>query len=283
MMRSTVELRAGSLRLALRPDLGGAIAGLWMGATPVLRSTEPAALTDARSSACFPLVPYSNRIGHRRFQWQGQNHSTAVNFNDTPHSLHGVAWLRPWDVVSSSGTEAELVYRHAADAHWPYAFDVSQRFVLTSDGLTLHLAITNRAEQIQPVGLGWHPYLPRRPGARLQVEVSERWDNDASGLPTHRVAHPGIDAAVCDLDLDNCFGGWQGSARLDDEQVSLRLSSSLAHLVVFTPKDKPFYCVEPVSHVRNAIQMAEPAAHGLRALAPGATFEASMQLDIAML
>ena len=32
------ELRAGALRLALRPDLGGAIAGLWHHGVAVLRS-----------------------------------------------------------------------------------------------------------------------------------------------------------------------------------------------------------------------------------------------------
>ncbi len=278
----TVELRAGPLRLALRPDLGGAIAGLWMGATPLLRSTEPAALTDVRSSACYALVPYSNRLGNRQFQWQGQGQRTAANVADSPHSMHGVTWQRAWDVVSSSSTEAELVYRHLADAHWPYAFEATQRFVLTPTALSLHLAISNRADQTQPVGLGWHPYMLPRPGARLQVRVSERWDNDSSGLPTHRVAQSGIDAAVSDLDFDNCFGGWQGAARLDDGPISLRLSSSLPYLVVFTPKDRPYCCVEPVSHVSNAIQMADPAAHGLCALEPGATFEASMRIDIAM-
>ena len=41
---SRVELRAGELRLALRPDLGASIAGLWQGSEPVLRSTGPALL-----------------------------------------------------------------------------------------------------------------------------------------------------------------------------------------------------------------------------------------------
>ena len=58
-----LELRAGPLRLALRPDLGGSIAGLWHGDTPVLRSVEPAALAAPRKSACFPLVPYSEPPG----------------------------------------------------------------------------------------------------------------------------------------------------------------------------------------------------------------------------
>ncbi|MBA4178708.1 MAG: aldose 1-epimerase [Leptothrix sp. (in: Bacteria)] len=276
-----LELRAGELRLALRPDLGGSIAGLWLADVPVLRSTEAADLGSSRLSGCYPLAPYANRLGYRRFRWQGHDHSTAANFDDNPHSVHGVAWQRPWTVLSSSANEAELSYAHEPDAHWPFAFEARQRFVLTPDALEVHLAFTNRAAQSQPVGLGWHPYFPKRPRSRLHIELSERWDNDASGLPTRRVPQPGIDADLTHLAFDNCFEGWRGPARIRDEKLSLRLSSSLPYLVVFTPDTKPYYCVEPVSHVSNAIHMSDPAAHGLRAVEPQATLDAWMKLEIA--
>ena len=80
---------------------------------------------------------------------------------------------------------------------------------------------------------------------------------------------------------DNCFEGWHGDARIRDEKLSLKLSSSLNQLVVYTPQAQPYFCVEPVSHVSNAIHMADPAAHGLRTLAPGAGFEAWMKLEVA--
>ena len=281
MTASPLELRAGDLRLALRPDLGGAIAGLWSGTLPVMRSTEPADLESARLSGCYPLAPYSNRLGYRRFRWAGQDHTTRPNFDANPHSLHGVAWLRAWQVVSHDATQAELRYLHEGDADWPFAFELRQRFVLTSGALEVHLALTNLAAQPQPVGLGWHPYFPKRPRSRLHVELSDRWENDASGLPTRRVAQPGIDGDVTHLAFDNCFEGWRGPARLRDEKLSLRLTSSLPYLVVFTPADKPYYCVEPVSHVSNAIHMSDPAAHGLRSLAPKATFDAWMKLEVA--
>jgi len=277
---TTLELRAGDLRLALRPDLGGAIAGLWLGDVPVLRSSEAADLASSRQSGCYPLAPYSNRLGYRRFRWQGQDHTTAPNFDDNPHSVHGVAWQRPWSVVTSSTTEAELTCTHTPDADWPFAFTARQRFVLTPEALEVHLAFTNQEAKPQPVGLGWHPYFPKRPRSRLHIQLTERWDNDASGLPTRHVPQPGIDGDVAHLAFDNCFEGWRGPARIRDEKLSLRLSSSLPYLVVFTPDNKPYYCVEPVSHVSNAIHMADPAAHGLRAVAPGATFDAWMKLEI---
>jgi aldose 1-epimerase len=278
---SAIELNAGALRLALRPDLGGAIAGLWFDTLPVMRSSEPGDLVSSRLSACYPLVPYSNRLGYRRFKWLGHDYTTSANFDDNPHSVHGVGWQRAWRTVQCDTGAATLAYEHAPDAHWPFAFAAEQRFELTPEALTLHLSVVNTAPHAQPVGLGWHPYFPKRSRSRLHAELAERWDNDASGLPTRKVAQPGIDGDISHLAFDNCFEGWAGPARLRDERLSLRLSSSLPYLVVFTPGNKPYYCVEPVSHVSNAIHMANPAAHGLRSLEPGQRFDAWMKLEIA--
>lgn len=267
--------------MALRPDLGACIAGFWHGDLAVLRSTEPADLASSRLSGSYPLAPYSNRLGFRRFRWMGQDHTTQPNFDDNPHSVHGVAWQRPWQLVSQDAARAELSYTHQADAHWPFAFDLRQVFELTPESLTVRLVITNRAAQPQPVGLGWHPYFPKRSRSRLHIELTDRWEPDPSGLPTRKAPQAGIDADIAHLDFDNCFEGWRGDAKIRDEKLRISLRSTLPYLVVFTPQNKPYYCVEPVSHVSNAIHMADPLAHGLRKLAPGETFEASMTLDVA--
>ena len=261
------ELHAGALRLALRPDLGGCIAGLWHRETPILRSVEPVELATAWPSGCYPLVPYSNRIGYARFRWKGHDFTTRPNFGESPHSIHGVGWMRPWERVSSSAVEVVLRYRHAADADWPFAFEATQYFNLTPQSLHVEMVVTNLAEVAQPVGLGWHPYFPKRARSRLHIELAERWDGDATGLPVRKVAQPGIDAGVAHLAFDNCFDGWHGAARIRDERFSLQLTSSLDRLVVYTPPTKDYFCVEPVSHVSNAIHMADPAAHGLQAVA----------------
>jgi aldose 1-epimerase len=278
-----VELHAGALRLALRPDLGGCVAGLWHRHLDVLRCVEPAALEGPRQSGCFPLVPYSNRLGYRRFRWKGVDHTTEANFDDSPHSLHGVAWRRPWEIVSSSALDVVLRCRHEADDDWPFAFEARQYFALTPEALRVQLVFDNLAAVAQPVGLGWHPYFPRRARSRLHVECAGRWDADAAQLPVRRVAQSAIDADVQHLDYDHCFDGWRGAARIRDERMSLRLTSSLDRLVVYTPPQRDYFCVEPVSHVSNAIHMADPLAHGLRSVAPGESTEAWMQLDVAVL
>jgi aldose 1-epimerase len=275
-----LQLEAGALRLAVRPDLGGCIAGLWLGGTPVLRSAEPAALAASRPSGSYPLVPYSNRVGLRRFRWEGIDYTTERNFDDNPHSVHGVGWLRPWQRVSAGDAEAAIRLRHSPDAHWPFAFEVEQRFLLTPSSLEVRMAFTNTDHRNQPVGLGWHPYFPKREASRLDLPVTGRWMSDASQLPTHRVAQPGIVGAVRDFDFDNCFEGFTGMAKIEDERFALRLTSSARYLVVYTPQNKDYYCVEPVTHLSNAVQQDDPVAQGLVALAPGKTFEAWMKIEV---
>lgn len=277
---TALELQVGALRLALRPDLGGSIAGLWHGGVPVLRSTEPAALTSPREAASFALLPYSNRLGQCRFSWRGVDYETLPNFGDSPHSLHGVGWLRAWQVEAQDTHSATLRYVHLPDAHWPFAFAAEQYFELTEDSLRLRLRLSNQDLREQPVGLGWHPYFPRRAHSHLKMTLAQRWELDALKIPTHAVSQPGLDADVADLNYDHCFAGWTDAALIEDACFRLQLSSTLRHAVVYTPPDRSFFCVEPVSHVNDAIHFDAPLAHGLVALAPGASTEAAMTLRI---
>lgn len=277
---SVAQLQQGSLRLALRPDIGGAIAGLWFDGVPVLRSCEAPALGNVRESACYPLVPYSNRIAQRQFSWLGRAYSLAANC-DEPHNLHGTGWLDPWQVLERSPTRVTLQYTHPSDPYWPFAFHVEQAFELRGHSLRITLAATNIDARKTPMGLGWHPYFVRRERSRVHLELQHRWEADAAMLPVKAVTQTVLDADVAVLDLDNCFDGWSGPARIRDEKLSLRMTSSLNHAVIYTPRGRDHYCVEPVSHVNNALASDQPEARGVVALAAGETMHAWMQLDIA--
>lgn len=277
-----VELQSGALRLAVRPDLGACIAGLWQHGLPVLRSTDPSVLASSRASGCYPLLPYSNRIAWQRFSWLGREYTTQRNFDENPHSVHGVGWQRAWTVASQSESEALLTLVHVPDADWPFAFEASQSFKLTDTSLEIVLTLKNTDAQAVPVGLGWHPYFPKRERSRLHIELTHRWDSDpTTELPVRLVPQPGIDADVAQLSYDNCFEGFAGPARIRDEALSLKLTSSLSYLVVYTPKEKGYYCVEPVSHANAAINMTDPLAHGIQSVEPGQSYSATMKIEIA--
>ena len=284
-MTASIELACDGLRCQIAPALGGCIAGLWLGDVPVLRSTPAAQLATARQAGSYPLVPFSNRIGHATLQWQGTSHPLVRNNGDEPHAIHGVGWQRPWGLLDSDERFAMLSYEHRPDASWPFAFDASQTFRIAPGSLELTLSVTNQSGQSAPLGIGWHPYFVKRPDSQISFEATGRWEMGADKLPTHRAATTGLDAGCATLDVDHCFDGWPGSVQLRDAQLVTRISSGLSRLVVFTNPTRDFVAIEPVSHVNNALNLAvhpgaQPQDLGIQVLAPGETLSASMTIEV---
>jgi aldose 1-epimerase len=279
-----IELRAGQLRCELHPQLGGCIGGLWLGDEAVLRSTPGAELTSARLSGGYPLVPFSNRIGHASLVWEGTQHPLVRNNGDEPHAIHGVGWQRPWAVLESGADSAMLSYNHQADASWPFAFDCSQTLRLLPNTLEMTLALTSQADRPAPVGLGWHPYFMKRPRSRIAFQATGRWEMGPDKLPTERKPARGLDVDCGFLEVDHCYEGWDGTAHLRDERMHVTVRSDLTRLVVFTDTKRDYVAIEPVSHANNAVHLYAQGAPaqdlGLRVLQPGETMVAQMRIEV---
>lgn len=283
-MTASLQLVSEQLRCDIVPALGGCIAGLWLGDLPVLRSTPVAELASVRQAGSYPLVPFSNRVGHATLKWRGTSHPIVQNNAPEPHAIHGVGWQRPWQVLESDACFALLAYEHQADAAWPFAFDSSQTFRVSPHALDLTLSITNQADRPAPVGLGWHPYFVKRPRSRIAFEATGRWEMGQDKLPTLRKAAHGLDADCAFLDVDHCFDGWDGMVQLRDEALHTRISSDLRRLVVFTNDARDFVAIEPVSHVNNAVNLVAAGLRaedlGLQVLQPGESLSAQMRIEV---
>ena len=284
-MTARITLLAGNFRCDIEPDLGACIAGLWMGDKPVLRSSQPGHIQTARESGSYPLVPFSNRIGHATLTWNGTSHPLVKNFGNEPHAIHGVGWQRPWAVLEAGDAFALLSYEHKPDASWPFAFDTSQAFRLTANELELTLSITNQSKTATPVGLGWHPYFVKRPGSRVRFAANGFWEMDADKLPTRRSRSSGLDVECAFLDVDHCFEGWSGQLQLQDDTFHTTLSSKFERLVVYTNARQDSIAIEPVSHVNNALGLvargiASAEALGVRVLQPGESMSAEMTIHV---
>jgi len=279
-----LQLKAGPMVCEIEPRLGGCIAGLWLVAVPVLRSTAAHQLASARQAGSYPLVPFSNRIAQASLQWQGTQHPLVLNNAPEPHAIHGVGWQRPWSVLDSDEHYALLSYEHRADPAWPFAFDSSQTFRVAGQSLEMTLSLTNQSREPAPAGLGWHPFFVKRTRSHIAFQAGGRWEMGADKLPTRRVAAPGLDVDCSSLDVDHCFDGWTGAVDLHDELLRVRLSSNLSRLVVFTQPARDDIAIEPVSHVNNAVSLvhagADAADLGLAVLQPGESISAQMTIEV---
>jgi aldose 1-epimerase len=292
-----LTLHAGESSLVLAPELGGAIVGWMFGAVPLLRRPQPDDIMpgNVRGLGCFPLIPFSNRIAQRRFRWNGSDHVLEHNFGDHPHCIHGIGWQSPWDVAAVSATFASLTLRHdaaGAQAHrWPFAFAAEQRFTLSRNALHVALALTNRHQRAAPAGLGLHPYFPRADAADLRFGAAAVWLNGTDMLPARRIAVPPewdhtSGQRIGGASLDNCFAGWDGRAHIawasGGPGLTIEADGPFRHLIVYTPPGHDFFCVEPVSHVTDAINRMDAVPnHGMQILAPGETLRGEVTFRLA--
>lgn len=255
----------------------------WMRPAPAGEDFPP---TD---SACFPLVPYSNRIRDGRFTFEGRHYQLTANFPPESHSIHGHGWQGRWQAEASDDTSATLVFdfpRPGATDDWPAAYRAEQRFTLSESALTIEIAVTNQGERNMPVGLGLHPYFLRTPACRLIAETGRLWESDATMMPTRLVAPPenkdpskGVEPSK--VNLDSCYTDFRGKAEITWPEWQARLSiesdNCLGFLVVFTPPGEDFFCVEPVSAMTDAVNRVNQGVEdsGFRSLHPGERFAAT--------
>jgi aldose 1-epimerase len=281
-----ITLRAGDAAVELAPEAGGSVTRYWIERGPVtrewLRPTPAGALRAGHPylAAAFPLVPYSNRIRAGRFSFRGRSVVEPLNRPPERHAIHGHGWQARWQPAEVTAATARLEYRHPAGA-WPWAYHVTQRFTLTPSGLTVELSLSNQSAAPMPAGLGWHPYFPRTPRVTITADVRAMWLTDEEKMPTERVAPP---AAPFGRGRDNCFVGWSRRVTIDWPELGARLvmraTPPLDYLVVFTPARRPFFCVEPVSHVTDAFNLAEAGRSdsGTLVLEPGETLRTAVVL-----
>jgi aldose 1-epimerase len=281
-----IVLAAGDWAATLRPDLGGAVASLTWRGRDILRPT-PAEATDPLDTACFPLVPYANRIAGGRFAFGGREAALEVLPRFAPNALHGDGWRAPWRVLRSGADGVELVFEHAAGG-WPWTYEARQVFSLSQAGMTVGLSIRNLDSAPMPAGLGLHPYFPAGPDSRLTVEAIGVWTVDETLIPT-RLAPP---AAIQDwahgpslgeaAAVDHCYAGWTGPARLSQGDLTVLVSASpeAGWLHVFTPAGAGYACLEPVTHRPDAVNAPDGEVSGLVALAPGESLAMSMTIGL---
>lgn len=279
-----IQLEAGDWRAVLNPALGGSITELGWRDRPVLRST-PAGANDPLQTACFPLVPYANRIADGRFTFDDEAYNIGGSPGFEPHALHGVGWRRSWTAEAVGSDEAVLSMRHPGDASWPWAFSARQLVRLTEDGLHIALSMTNTGDRIQPAGLGLHPYFPRFAGDRLSLTADRVWRIDDALIPRDLVPAPVVfdwreGPAVKDAPfVDHAYGDWTGSARLAHADWTVTLASPGTRRVhVYAPQDAGFLCLEPVTHRPNALNAPAAEESGLVILKPDETLTLSMTI-----
>lgn len=279
-------IEADGWRLETRADLGGAIGRLAWHGEDVLRPTLASAVSPLET-ACFPLVPYANRVAEGRFAFNGREVRLPVLAQFHPHALHGDGWLEPWDVVAEGEKSVVMEFVHGGGG-WPWPYRASQAITVRDGQLCIALSVRNEADEPMPAGLGLHPYFVASGAARLRFTATGVWTTDPTGIPD-QLSYMSemldwsrgrrLDQAP---DIDHCYEGWSGVASIHEHArtILVRASSNASRAQVYAPQQAGFVCFEPVTHRPDALNARSGECTGLAILDPGETLAMEMAISI---
>jgi aldose 1-epimerase len=284
------ELNDWNLRLVLAPEIGGGIARFDMlvneRPVPLLRPM-PGTSRDVLQTACFPAVPYANRVRDGAFSFQGRAIKLPPNMKGQLLPMHGDGWLSPWRIASAKKREAELVYEHRQGA-WPWVYEARQRFELEEQSLAVLLECTNLSKDEMPCGLGLHPYFSATARTIFDAQVERVWVTDTDVLPVSAEAPGGRYSlerrVILGAELDHGYDSWSGRATVEwpENDLVLAMISEAPRLQIYAPKGESFFAAEPVTNANAALNAPESEwpALGLRVLRQGETAALNVRFEI---
>jgi galactose mutarotase-like enzyme len=209
-------------------------------------------------------------------------------YHDKPYSLkqHGFARDLPWTVVNQSTQDQasltlELVSTEQTRRLYPFDFQLVFTYRLQGDRLTLHQLYTNHSPDPMPFSAGFHPYFTVQDKAQLHFQIPASEFQDQRTKTLHSFAgqfdfgQDEIDVAFADL--SSPVATVTDLAR--SQRVTFSFSPEFSLLVFWTLKGKSFYCLEPWTAGRNAMNTGDRLLH----LAPSQSLETEFTLQTGFL
>jgi galactose mutarotase-like enzyme len=195
---------------------------------------------------------------------------------------HGFARDLPWQVVAQSATEqgasltVALVSTPETLAVYPFEFRVELEYVLTNQQLEIRQRVTNQGSQIMPFSIGYHPYFAAtdKPGLKIDIPSTECFLKTGESQPYHGSFDFG--GGEIDLAFSNLSRSAASVTSANGQQITTSWDYPHGHVVFWTVPDKDFYCLEPWTGLRNAINTGKD----LITVASGETWNHAITLTI---
>lgn len=283
-----IDLDNGLIRLRIDPEQGACmrqletmISSLWQ---PVcVPGADPLSAMVAGDSAMFVMIPFANRA-RDNILIDGTRIWPVEANTDEPLALHGVGWQRSWKIARQSNEGCALSL--CVEDGFPYTFTATYRIKLEAQSVRFSIELENTGDTDIPVGMGFHPYFPRRPSTTLVFDARHYWHEDDNHLPMTSSSFESFDHYQTNGTLpsgwqNTCFTGWNGLARIKQPELgyalTIRGSTGLSALMVYSSAELKRFAVEPQSHLSGCTTVSP---NGLRRLEPGESTSEDMWLDV---
>lgn len=196
---------------------------------------------------------------------------------------HGFARDLPWQVTDQMTQDlvSLTLLLNSNDqtlAVYPFDFQLAFTYQLQGNSLELRQRYTNHSASPMPFSTGLHPYFLTSDKSQLEFDLPASEYQDQRTKITHAFMG-GFDFNEDEIDAAFRQLGRQSATITDmSRQLQLTLSYDKVYstLVFWTVKGKDFYCLEPWTAPRNALNTGEHLIH----LQPGASLEILVGLKV---
>jgi len=207
----------------------------------------------------FAMIPFCNRLKPATILTSQGNIGVPRNWSEQSCAIHGLGLNKEWEVIASNQDSCRILQTLKADEENCMGLGMQEIYVSEERGLLSRLGYCNNQFSWIRAGIGFHPWFNLNKGdAQLKFRAKGAFATDANCFPTDKIdfIEQNIDLNTYqDNGIDRCFWGWSGKAvlRLEALNVSVFIESNANHLHVYINKSLNAICVEPVSHVTNAM------------------------------
>lgn len=267
---------AAQTRLEVVPERGGMITRWQVQGQEVLymdaeRFANPALSVRGGIPILFPIC---GNLPDNTYMHQGQTYFLKQ---------HGFARELPWTVTNqitqdAVGITLVLASNDRTRAVYPFEFQLQLTYQLRGQSLEIHQLYTNRSATVMPFSVGFHPYFQVVDKTQLQFDLpATHYQNQMN--QTEHSFDGSFDFEVDEIDVAFRSLSAQTASVTDthhQHRIKLEYDSLFSTLVFWTVKGKDYYCLEPWSAPRNALNTGEQ----LTELAPGASLEATVRITI---
>ncbi|MBE9075957.1 aldose epimerase [Romeria aff. gracilis LEGE 07310] len=197
------------------------------------------------------LFPICGNLPDDRYSYAGKTY---------PLKQHGFARDLPWQVrdqnlEDSAQLTLALTHSEQTYAAYPFKFELVFTYRLRGNTLEIEQRYTNHSERPMPFSTGLHPYfwVNHKPGLQLDIPASQYQDQ----IEKTRHAYSGeLDWSQNEIDIAfRPINAQQAAAYDPERQLQLVLSWDQAYstVVFWTVSGKDYFCLEPWSAPRNAL------------------------------
>lgn len=209
--------------------------------------------------------------------------SYTLNGQTYKLSQHGFARTLPWEATQQStedGASLTVTLKSNEKTHEGYPFDFELNYIYTLKGNTLELRQrhTNLSQSPMPFSTGIHPYFAVANKSQLSIELPSTEYQVKGDATIHSFSGQfDFDQDEIDFAFVNLTGN---TATVTDADRQLKLTvhfdSNYSVLVFWAVKGKDFYCLEPWTGPRNALN----TGNHVLTVAPGETLEAVITMTV---